>query len=237
MADKDEFIPEEIFIPGKRLGRHIEHDPRSRAYKVVKIIPFEELKTVVHHRLGKTFDQGELGACTGMATAGVCNTLPTHIPHRRLLFEKDAINIYSKATAIDAFDGEYPPDDTGSSGLAACKAAQALKLITSYEHSFSIDQAISALQDRPLITGIPWMESMDNPDEDGVVIPGGEMRGGHEIQVIGFHLHGDTLSGCYVEFENSWGAKWGHNGRFFMTVAEWDKLLENDGDVTIPIRK
>jgi hypothetical protein len=237
VANETYEIPEEV-IEDKRLGRHVQHDPRSRAFPYVEPTPFEELRSVIHRHYGKVFNQGDLGSCTGNSIAQCCNTRPTHIPKTRLLKQNDAVDIYSKATAIDEFDGEYPPEDTGSSGLAVVKVAKVRGLITSYQHAFNIEQAISALQDWPVITGVTWYESMDTPDQDGVVTVDGQIRGGHEFAAIGFHIPSDAegILDCVVEFLNSWGKEWGHRGRFFMTVKDWANLLEQDGDVTVPIR-
>jgi hypothetical protein len=236
-----ETIPENP-VPGKPLGRHIEHDPRSRGFayvaEAVPVFNFNALRTVVHRRWGEVFDQGNLGSCTGNAVAGCCNTRPTHIPGAHLLHEEQAVEIYSLATKVDDFSGEYPPDDTGSSGLGACKAAQQLNFIVRYDHAFSIEQAVMALQDRAVITGINWYEGFDNPDEDGMVSIAGQIRGGHEIEVLGFHVVSSAKSvlDCVIELENSWGRPWGVRGRFFMLVKTWADLLDEQGDVTIPIR-
>ena len=53
-----------------RLGRHVEHDPRSRAFSAGTAA----FKTIRHLRHGKAFDQGDLGSCTGNAMAGVLIT-------------------------------------------------------------------------------------------------------------------------------------------------------------------
>ena len=240
MANKQEKIPEQP-VPGKPLGRHIEHDERSRGFMAVPegkaIFNFEALRSVTHRRWGEVFDQGDLGSCTGNAVAGCLNTRPTHIPGP-IVHEPVAVQIYSLATQLDVWDGEYPPDDTGSSGLAACKAALQLKYITRYEHAFSIEETIMALQERPVITGINWYEGFDRPDALGLVTIAGEVRGGHEIEALGFHVVPDAKSvlDCIVEFENSWTRKWGVRGRFFMYVRAWAELLDEDGDVTVPIR-
>ena len=55
-----------------RLGRHVEHNPQSRAFSVGTAA----VKTVTYRRHGKAFDQGELGSCTGNAMAGVLMTEP-----------------------------------------------------------------------------------------------------------------------------------------------------------------
>lgn len=223
-------VLEEQKIEGKRLGRHVEHDERSHAYAVTGPAPV--FKTVTHARSGGPFDQGEIGSCTGNATAGAINTVPIHRPGIRLLIEPDALKIYELATTIDDITGSYPPTDTGSSGLSAAKAAQQLGLITSYTHAFSMVQALTALMSGPVITGVSWYEGFDNPDKHGLVSISGQIRGGHEFEVLGFQL-GHTFDQSLVICENSWGKTWGLNGRFNFTVATWQKLLDQQGDVTI----
>jgi hypothetical protein len=233
---------DEYVVEDKRLGRHIEHDSRSRGFafqpEAGAIYNFNALKSVVHRRWGEVYDQGDLGSCTGNAIAGACNTRPTHVPGAHLLHEGDAVELYGLATQLDEWDGTYPPEDTGSSGLAACKAAVQKGYITRYEHSFDIKQAIMALQERPVITGINWYEGFDEPDNDGMVALTGQLRGGHEVEVVGFHVTANALSvlECVIELENSWSRSWGVRGRFYMLVRTWADLLEDEGDVTVPIR-
>lgn len=223
---------DEHAVPGKPLGRHVEHDPRSREYPAMLGAVPVKLKTIVHRRYGGPFDQGQLGSCTGNATAGCLNTVPLRVVGARVLREADAVAIYSRATHLDEFAGIYPPTDTGSSGLAAAKAAKALGYITSYRHAFGIDEALQALQAGPVITGTTWLADMDDPSAQGFVYPTGAFRGGHEYEVLGY-VGGNHP---YVVCENSWGKNWGLGGRFKMFVDDWAKLLDDQGDVTVLAR-
>lgn len=228
---KIKFLREEQ-IEDKRLGRHVEHDPRSREFAFGAVLPMGALLDVHHQRFGGPLNQGNLGSCTGNAVAGACNTLPLHTVPSHLLRQSHAKNIYSIATHIDEFQGAWPPEDTGSSGLAAAKAAAQLGLISEYRHAFSVEEAVSALQLGPVITGVPWFEGFDHPDADGYVEISGQVRGGHEFEILGFEWR-LTFDDSLVAAENSWGMEWGHGGRFWFTVSTWRKLLEQDGDVTI----
>lgn len=213
----------------RRLGRHIEHDPRSRAFAVPA--GRGKLKPVLWPRLGGPFDQGNVGSCTGNAMAGLLNTAPFHRAHARYLKEQDALRIYSKATALDTWDGTYPPDDTGSSGLAVAKAAKGEGRIRGYRHAFGIEQALRALQHGPVITGVTWYETFDIPGADSALVAiGGQERGGHEFEVVGYDPVTDIVSAW-----NSWGPNWGKGGMFFFTSATWATLLEQQGDVTVPL--
>lgn len=209
----------------RRLGRHVEHDPRSRDY------PAETgtAGAIRWRRYGAVLDQGNAGSCTGNALAGALNTVPFHraghIEH-----EPDAIRLYEAATALDDIPGTYPPVDSGSSGLAVCKAAQRAGLISAYRHAFGIDQALAALAVGPVITGVNWYEGFDAPDSEGRVSIAGKVRGGHEVEVLGY----DDRTGL-VEAVNSWGHGWGKAGRFFFSVDDWARLLSEQGDVTQPV--
>lgn len=225
---------EEQSVPGKSLGRHVEHDPQSRAYGIVTAkVP---LVSVRHIRHGIIFNQGDLGSCTGNAGAGCINTVPLWTKGNRLLHESDAITIYGKATVIDGFPGSYPPDDTGSSGLAVCKVMKTMGLITSYLHAFGIDAALQALMKRSFMTGINWYEGFDNPDAAGIVKKTGQIRGGHEIECNQYvsNKSGNPMD-ALLGFNNSWGVSWGIKGRFYMTVRTFADLLAEEGDVTVPI--
>lgn len=224
---------EEHVIPDKRLGRHIEHDPRSREHAFGVVLAQTALVKVHHRVFGGVLNQGKIGSCTGNATAGAINTAGLHVVGHVTLKEPDALGIYELASVLDGFPGSYPPDDTGSSGLAAGKAAKQMGLIASYQHAFDMAAALSALQLGPVITGIDWYEGFDNPNPTtGRVKIEGQRRGGHEIVAIGFEPHA-THDDSLVFLQNSWTAEWGLHGRFCMTVKTWQTLLDAQGDVTI----
>jgi hypothetical protein len=70
-------------------------------------------------------------------------------PFRHRFTEPTARRIYSAATAIDEFPGTWPPDDTGSSGLAVCKVAQRRVTSASTGTASRLDDVLAALQDGP----------------------------------------------------------------------------------------
>jgi papain like protease len=214
------------------LGRRVEHDERSRAHPVLAPLAYP-LRTLAHRSYGLPLDQIDLGSCTGNAAAGAINTVPCHYTGERVLDEHDAVGLYSLATKLDEFAGTYPPNDTGSSGLAAAKAAQQLGYITQYRHAFTMAQALAALQLGPVITGTNWTDDMFTPTAQGFVHPTGQVAGGHEYLVRGYV----AAKRPYILCMNSWGAGWGPlGGKFKMFVDEWEQLLAADGDVTVLVR-
>jgi hypothetical protein len=143
-----------------------------------------------------------------------------------------AERIYSKATHVDPFPGEWPPEDTGSSGLAACKAAKSFGLISGYSWAFGLEEVLAALVLRPVMIGIDWWSSFDEPDPDGRISirPGATVRGGHEICLDEIDAeHGR------VWFTNSWGDGWAHKGRAWMSWATLGQLLADGGDAVVPV--
>lgn len=209
------------------LGRHVEHDPLSRGYPAPRT---EKVQSVQWHRRSPIFDQGDLGSCTGNAGAGWLATDTAARPGRTDVKESDAVRIYSEATHLDAIKGVFPPDDTGSSGLAVAKALVKLGLTHGpYRHAFGLQHAMEALQTGPVLVGIAWLTGCDNPDKDGHVSYAGSVRGGHEILADALDLERSL-----IWFQNSWGPKWAKSGRFSMTLDDFARALANRGDVTVP---
>jgi hypothetical protein len=213
-----------------RLGRHIEHDERSKNFAVARLTTAP--KSATFKRNCPAFDQGELGSCTGNAMAGVLMTDPFW-KTGRLLTESDAVRLYSEATHLDKFRGSYPPDDTGSSGLAVAKAAKKEGWIKGYEHAFGLDQLTHGLSQRPGLLGIYWYTTFDSPLSTGEcpLTPGATVRGGHEIEMFRLDVEQKRVW-CY----QSWGPTWGglHDGTFWFSFDTLTRLLTEHGDATFP---
>lgn len=207
------------------LGRRVEHDPRSRGFPADRAT---RLRTVEHAHYGPVLDQGQLGSCTGNAMAQLLNCDP-YVATRggQLLTEADAVQLYSDATRLDPYDGEYPPADTGSSGLAAAKAARNRGLIHSYRHAFGLTHTLYAIPLRPVIIGIPWLARMFDVRADGWLDVSGDVAGGHEVCLTGL-----DVDAAAVTVLNSWGDGWGMAGTAWLAWADLDRLLRDDGDCT-----
>ena len=126
-------------VAGRRLGRHIHHDPRSRDYQAHRAT---QIVSVTHQATGLPFDQGHIGSCTANALCGALDSAPDFTGGTPL-DEKDAVRIYELETKLEG--QPYPPNDPGGSGLMVCKAARQLGMISSYQHAFGIQDALEAL--------------------------------------------------------------------------------------------
>lgn len=222
-----------------RLGRHVQHDPRSLAY-AHGVLPRSAIRSVDWKRRAPIFDQGSIGSCTGNAAAGLlatdCAARPgctsVTIGDEVLPVDEEfALRVYSLATQCDEFDGQYPPTDTGSSGLGAAKALTRLGLATGYQHAFTLDAVASALQSGPVMVGTVWLYSMEDVDDAGrvVVDRASGVAGGHEYVLSAY----DASAGAF-RLDNSWGESYGVRGSAWLSRADLQWLLSQDGDVTVP---
>jgi hypothetical protein len=222
-----EVLPEAV-IPGRRLGRHIEHDERSRAYAVTT-----RRKKPISRRWARrspVLDQGQVGSCVGNTFAGWLATDTALRQGTTTVDESLAVEVYGRATALDRIPGTYPPDDTGSTGLAGAKAMVALGLAKGpYHHAFSVADALLALSYvGPLCVGIEWREGLDTPDPSGMCTFSGAVRGGHEQLWDELDVeHG------VVWFTNSWSDTWGVAGRACLSIADFGRALAAQGDVVV----
>jgi len=212
------------------LGRNIELDARSLNYQVepAKVIqPKEWLPSI------STLDQGQLGSCTGNAGTYHLSNLYANdlgsirLSDRRMIYtlepdnaemnQRFAVTTYHLATQRDGFRGVYPPSDTGSSGLAVCKALLEKKLITRYVWATSIIGMGSLFQHGGLIVGMPWFNAWFEPDNDGFIDSKDWRRsgtaGGHEIYFEALEAWNESdLNQSIVRFRNSWTETWGDQG-------------------------
>jgi hypothetical protein len=214
------------------LGRNVHHDSRSLAYPW-QPARGQPLASAEHPRHAPIFNQGTVGSCTGEAEEGClsCDPLFAALPPGTVPDQPGALALYSAAETIDG-DGPYPPNDNGSSGLSVCKAAMAAGLISGILHCFSLADVQDTLQVQPLITGINWYDSFDHPSADGLIAisPGASVRGGHEVVLRRLDVGRQLIGG-----DNSWGPGWGAAGSFWIGWADYERLLSEQGDATVPV--
>jgi hypothetical protein len=238
-------IPEHPKRPGMRLGRHLHHDPKSVNYPMADMLDRSvPLANNRWRRMLPALDQGSVGSCTGNGMLGHLATHPLHMPsgwrglHYNEVTARDVL--YSRATEIDEWEGQYPPDDTGSSGLAVCKAAQEKGWIDNYVWGFTLDDTLRWLSQKgTVIVGTIWTEDMFTPDAQGFLHPTGADAGGHEYELLAIEIT-DATPGQeqgWVEMENSWTPRWGQRGRAKITFPNLKSLLiDQQGDAKAGIR-
>lgn len=215
----------------RRFGRNVKHDPRSVQYPYLS--ENVGVESVLHQPTCAVFDQGTVGSCTANAALTVLSCMTDAVGGRRTetFTQRDAVELYSEATKLDDFQGDYPPNDTGSDGLSVSKALHHRGWISGYRHVLSGAMGVAmALQHYPVIVGLPWYSSMSSPDKHGhvYVAHNARMIGGHEVAIIGYDVVEDSF-----RFRNSWGESWGMSGDGTVSRSLLDRLLGEQGDATV----
>lgn len=178
------------------LGRHKVHDPRSKDYSARLLIRRDSWIDRTIRIFDPTPNPNQChGECTAVAKCVQFNAVGNRVKGVRLDME-DAHELYHLETTIDPFKGEWPPDDTGSSGLASAKAAQKLGLGKDYWHIFNgADGIVQAIQQGHVVSvGTLWYESMFSPDEHGIIKPSGKVVGGHQFSARAYHVRSDLVT-------------------------------------------
>lgn len=228
-----------------RLGRHVHHDSRSLDHLFLpKDAKPKKVNTDWTSSTGP-LNQGQVGSCTGNATAQWLNTdfadaFRALVHKTGFLTEADALKIYSLGTTLDSEPGSYPPDDTGCDGVSVAKAAERLGYLGSYQHTVSFSSAQAALEKTPYIQGSVWTSKMFNP-VNGLVTVGkindSTVQGGHEYLAKGIDWTEEV-----IVYRNSWGDTdaWPGckpGGYFAIGFKDVEALLNNQGDVTVLVGK
>jgi hypothetical protein len=214
-----------------RLGRQCVHDPRSRAFPMAAPDTSTWRSKTIRMYDPTPNPNQTIGDCTGCDKAMEGNAAGNRVSGR-VLTMADAIRIYSLATRLDPWEGWYNLDtgqvDTGSSGLAASKAAQQLKLGGEYQWALSggADAVVQQImEDRTVGVGTWWYAGGFEPKprrQGGVYVEmTGPKRGGHQWRIRGYDEPTDMLLGrCW----------WGRFRDFWITRTHLAELLADDGD-------
>jgi hypothetical protein len=212
-----EFDENMLNFPTRRmLGRKADEPPKSKLWS-----------------LNLWLDQGSEGACTGFSRAHNLASTPTPV---KGVTNEVAHALYQRAKVLDDYPGE---NYEGSSVLGAVKAASEMGLVNEFHWAFHIEDFLHAITyGGPATIGCNWYSGMADPDANGYIHPTGSVDGGHAILILGQELvfggdgpHGVHMDKSYVVWHNSWGKRWGVQGRAKMTMREFDKLRQEDSEV------
>jgi len=235
---------DEVVHDGTRLGRNLWLDGRSAAHMVENDVQEmgKPLAGQSWDRVLAVLDQGHLGSCTGNAGTGALGTQPFYdaVGSSVLPAAEDAagaedfaIQLYQDATVVDGYPGSYPPDDTGSSGLAVCKVLKSRGTISGYRWARSAYGFLRLLQNGPVLQGMPWFNAFFEPDAQGFIDStatwsSSGIAGGHEIEAVAVELDTTDAFNSVITYVNSWGSGWGDAGRFRMRLRTYEQLTGVD---------
>lgn len=210
----------------RKFDRLVHFDERSRSFPIRTLIRPKEPVTRIW-RASKVFlDQGQEGACVGFGWTHELGSTPI----RYSVDENLARKLYHEARKLDDFPGE---DYEGTSVLGGAKAATSLGFVNGYRWAFGLSDVLLALSFKgPVVLGTNWYSGMFSTDDNGLIHVEGDNEGGHCLLAHGL----DTFS-KRVLLRNSWGKDWGVNGGCWISWADLDRLLHEDGEACIPIDK
>lgn len=211
------------------LGRQLVHDPRSKDFPAVSAIDKSTWRSKTIRIYDPRINPNQChGECTGVAKCVTFNAVGNRVSGVVLDMD-DAHNFYHTATTLDPWPGEWPPEDTGSSGLASAKAAQKLGLGGAYRHVFNgADEVVQLIMDGHAVScGTWWYEDMFNPSSKGVISPTGKQVGGHQYTARGYDLGLDhVIIRCW----------WGSYRDVRIAREHLNELIMDGGDAHIQER-
>ena len=251
---------EEVDDP--RLDRIYELDFRSLNYPVSSAL-LDNFNVTSYKPRSYTWscdqwlDQGYEGSCVGHGFAHDLVARPHPVNGIRGPVSPEAKHIYHEAQKVDYWPGgSYRGADPfyeGTSVLGGAKIVQRLGFYDKYYWAINIRQlAIAIGYMGPGIIGVNWYEGMFDTDADGFIAPTGNVAGGHCLLAMAIKIHYKKsplpwnwfnrkwedvdLDKSYVTLHNSWGQGWGEKGRAKITLANLNKLLNEQGDACFPVR-
>lgn len=198
-------------------GRIYKPDEKDKLFLMTKILPLTSEKTEQFwNDDGFWYDQGNQPICVGAAWAHWVEDAP--IEHEGCI---DPVWIYKEAQKEDDIPGEFYEGTTVRGGAQALQKGKGL--ISNYYWADSVDDIILALLELgPVTVGTNWYKGMSNPDAEGMLKVTGALEGGHAYVLNGV----DTVKGIF-RMKNSWGRLWGKEGRAFIKISDFAKLMPN----------
>ncbi|HXI13711.1 MAG TPA: hypothetical protein VNM92_13865 [Thermoanaerobaculia bacterium] len=220
-----------VYIPRQKATQrfHLLSDALAEAEK--SLTPAQELalsRGWKHHTPGPILDQGQEGACTGFAAAGVVNCGPR--THKPSLTNTQARGLYKLAQRFD----EWPGDAyEGSSVDGTALALRSLGRITKFEWARDIETGVRAVLIKgPTMLGVDWTSGMMGADADGFIRATGDVVGGHAIAWVGVNRKAEyrrpqssaMLKG-WAKLQQSWGVSRGRRGFVFIPLEDLARLI------------
>jgi hypothetical protein len=210
-----------------RLDRLVQFDEKSRNYPLSSTILSKKPRSYTW-RVTEWYDQKSEGACVAFALGHELNARPAEI--KNIPEEWLVKRVYWDSQRIDPWQGgSYPganPFYEGTSVLAGVKTLQKMGAFKGYNWAFSMNDIIRGVAyNGPAVIGVNWYEGMFDTDKSGFIKPVGSLIGGHAVLLRGVNIREQTFT-----IRNSWGKSWGKDGDCYITFADLQTLMRQQGE-------
>ena len=210
------------------LGRIRQEDPRDQSYllratPLLAALPARPKRKTWY--LPERLNQGSRPHCVGFAWKGFLLSRP------RRRTASDPVTIYNEAQRLDGIPGEDYDGTTVRGGAVFLK--KEARLVGSYRWAFTLRDALDACGlVGPLVLGTDWLEGMMSPTASNVwtIQATGSFVGGHAYLLLGY----DDSRGLAL-IHNSWGSRWGLDGRAYIPYFDLDRLIRHGGEACIAL--
>lgn len=217
---------------GHGKGRIMSFDPRDQKFRARSELGI--IEPTVNRRFWKTgpvLDQGTTQQCVAYTGNQLLMSYP--VVNKPYKTEQE---LYRLCQLNDEWEGEEPAY-FGTSTRALMRVLRAAGLIKSYLWAFNADTIRRWLLMRgPVVIGTNWYSGMNKVDSQGFIHVTGVPEGGHETMLRGWD---DTVR-CprhrvfgATRLMNSWGERWGQQGKAWVCSKDLDSLIKNNGEAAM----
>lgn len=229
------------------LGAIVHFDDRSRAFQIATLL---DAQGIVKPRsytwsCAPRLNQSAAGTCVGHAVAHEIAARPVVRPASHDL----AIELYDEAQQNDPWTETPPIEGTGL--IDGVKAATRRGFYSEYRWAgagsgHALEDLILAVGYKgPALVATNWHTGMDSPASPSYRVHAqGAVRGRHAVLYNGVSIKwlgrqhltvaDIDLTRTLFRIHNSWGDWWADHGECFISAADVELLLQEQGEACIP---